>query len=87
MNIFRDGIIPDQMGLVNQRGQSRKVAIIMTQYYGGLNMVFILQNIFATVKASLKRLQLDYIDLLQCGYSRIHYDHILIATHRPSIRL
>jgi len=47
MNLMREGLVPDQVGLVNQRGQSRK-------------------NIFATVKASLKRLQLDYIDLLQC---------------------
>lgn len=38
---------PDEIGLVNQHGLSRK-------------------HIFASVKASLKRLQLDYIDLLQC---------------------
>jgi len=38
---------PDQIGLVNQHGLSRK-------------------NIFASVKASLERLQLDYIDVYQC---------------------
>ncbi|KAI0823784.1 aryl-alcohol dehydrogenase [Trametes gibbosa] len=47
MNLFRSGVKPDDVGLVNQYGQSRK-------------------HIFASVKASLKRLQLDYIDLLQC---------------------
>ncbi|KAI0365117.1 Aldo/keto reductase [Pilatotrama ljubarskyi] len=47
MNLMREGKKPDDVGLVNQYGQSRK-------------------HIFASVKASLKRLQLDYIDLLQC---------------------
>ncbi|KAH9857418.1 aryl-alcohol dehydrogenase [Lenzites betulinus] len=53
MNLMRAGLKPDDIGLVNQYGQSRK-------------------NIFASVKASLKRLQLDYIDLLQCH--RFDYD-------------
>ncbi|EIW61065.1 aryl-alcohol dehydrogenase [Trametes versicolor FP-101664 SS1] len=47
MNLMRSGVKPDDIGLVNQYGQSRK-------------------HIFASVQASLKRLQLDYIDLLQC---------------------
>ena len=38
---------PDEYGLVNQWGLSRK-------------------NIFDSVKASLKRLDVEYIDLLQC---------------------
>ncbi|KAI0628885.1 NADP-dependent oxidoreductase domain-containing protein [Trametes polyzona] len=46
-NLMREGKKPDEVGLVNQYGQSRK-------------------HIFASVKASLKRLQLDYIDLLRC---------------------
>jgi len=46
-NTIRAGITPEEIGLVNQHGLSRK-------------------HIFASVKASLERLQLDYIDLLQC---------------------
>ena len=38
---------PDEIGLVNQWGLSRK-------------------HIFDSVKGSLERLQLDYIDVLQC---------------------
>jgi aryl-alcohol dehydrogenase-like predicted oxidoreductase len=38
----------DDLGYVNQHGQSRK-------------------HIFDSVQFSLKRLQLDYIDLLQCS--------------------
>ncbi|KAL7282850.1 hypothetical protein ACG7TL_002263 [Trametes sanguinea] len=51
-NLMREGVNPDDIGLVNQYGQSRK-------------------HIFASVKASLERLQLDYIDLLQCH----RFDH------------
>ncbi|CCM03026.1 uncharacterized protein FIBRA_05143 [Fibroporia radiculosa] len=47
MNIKVLGKEPDEIGLVNQYGLSRK-------------------HIFDSVKASLKRLQLDYVDLLQC---------------------
>ncbi|KAI0648545.1 aryl-alcohol dehydrogenase [Trametes meyenii] len=46
-NLMREGAKADDIGLVNQYGQSRK-------------------HIFASVQASLKRLQVDYIDLLQC---------------------
>ncbi|CAL1707759.1 unnamed protein product [Somion occarium] len=41
------GLNPDEIGLVNQHGLSRK-------------------HIFDSVKHSLERLQLDYIDVLQC---------------------
>ncbi|OCH91665.1 Aldo/keto reductase [Obba rivulosa] len=41
------GKTPEELGLVNQHGLSRK-------------------HIFAAIKASLERLQLNYVDLLQC---------------------
>ncbi|KAG2335354.1 aryl-alcohol dehydrogenase [Suillus weaverae] len=44
---------PDQNGYVNQHGLSRKAC-------------FQLIHIFASVKKSLERLQMDYIDVLQC---------------------
>jgi len=46
-NLNRTNEKPDEIGLVNQHGLSRK-------------------HIFDSVKHSLERLQLDYIDLLQC---------------------
>lgn len=47
MNQLVAGEKPDDFGLVNQWGLSRK-------------------NIFDSVKASLKRLDVEYIDVLQC---------------------
>lgn len=41
------GKVPEEIGLVNQHGLSRK-------------------HIFASIKHSLERLQLDYVDVLQC---------------------
>ncbi|OCH87255.1 aryl-alcohol dehydrogenase [Obba rivulosa] len=46
-NFFLLGKTPEELGLVNQHGLSRK-------------------HIFASIKASLERLQLDYVDVLQC---------------------
>ncbi|OCH85377.1 aryl-alcohol dehydrogenase [Obba rivulosa] len=46
-NFFALGKAPEELGLVNQHGLSRK-------------------HIFASIKASLERLQLDYVDVLQC---------------------
>ncbi|KIP06724.1 hypothetical protein PHLGIDRAFT_446424 [Phlebiopsis gigantea 11061_1 CR5-6] len=46
-NVVAMRLNPDEIGLVNQYGLSRK-------------------HIFDSVQASLKRLQVDYIDLLQC---------------------
>ncbi|KAH9947236.1 aryl-alcohol dehydrogenase [Amylocystis lapponica] len=47
MNLMSMGVKPDEVGLVNQHGLSRK-------------------HIFDSIKASLKRLDLEYVDLLQC---------------------
>ncbi|OCH87248.1 aryl-alcohol dehydrogenase [Obba rivulosa] len=46
-NFMQMGEKPEDIGLVNQHGLSRK-------------------HIFASIKASLERLQLDYVDVLQC---------------------
>ncbi|KAI0806630.1 Aldo/keto reductase [Fomes fomentarius] len=46
-NLFFTGKTPEEVGIINQKGLSRK-------------------HIFDGVKASLKRLQVDYIDVLQC---------------------
>ncbi|KAI0338561.1 aryl-alcohol dehydrogenase [Trametopsis cervina] len=51
-NLVASGKNPDQIGMVNQWGLSRK-------------------HIFDSVQGSLKRLQLDYIDVLQCH----RFDH------------
>jgi aryl-alcohol dehydrogenase-like predicted oxidoreductase len=47
-------------GLVNHRGSSRKVRPVILS-----GMKLIVQRIFASVQDSLKRLQLEYIDVLQ----------------------
>ncbi|TCD62549.1 hypothetical protein EIP91_006754 [Steccherinum ochraceum] len=47
INIMRQGLKPEDVGVINQKGLNRK-------------------HIFDSVKNSLKRLQLDYIDVLQC---------------------
>ncbi|KAJ3479788.1 hypothetical protein NLI96_g8811 [Meripilus lineatus] len=46
-NVFASGKTPEELGLVNQHGLSRK-------------------HIFESIKHSLERLQLDYVDVLQC---------------------
>jgi aryl-alcohol dehydrogenase-like predicted oxidoreductase len=49
----------------NQSGLSRKVVLTLgTLALDKANMIF--QNIFGSVKASLQRLGLEYIDVLQC---------------------
>ena len=53
---------PDADGYVNQYGLSRKVnRFVMSR--GFLN---ILQHIFDSIKASLQRLDIEYVDVLQC---------------------
>jgi aryl-alcohol dehydrogenase-like predicted oxidoreductase len=55
----------DAMGFVNQYGLSRKVSRIY-RFLAGLITHSDLQHIFDAVKHSLRRLGLDYIDVLQC---------------------
>ena len=60
------GKSPEEVGIINQKGLNRKVVTIAV---ARLSQIFICgQHIFDSVKASLKRLQVDYIDLLQCEY-------------------
>ena len=53
----------DESGYVNQHGLSRKVGWFATSCS---TLIDGSQHIFDSVQASLKRLQLDYIDVLQC---------------------
>jgi aryl-alcohol dehydrogenase-like predicted oxidoreductase len=55
---------PDEYGYVNQHGLSRKVGTTWTRGY--VCVLTSPQHIFEAVKGSLERLQLDYIDVLQC---------------------
>lgn len=58
----------DQHGYVNQHGLSRKVSyLVISGTLTEAESVFDLQHIFESVKHSLERLQLDYIDVLQCA--------------------
>lgn len=51
---------------VNQGGLSRKVSKSSGSRLQCVPLIVRLQHIFESVKHSLERLQLDYIDLLQC---------------------
>ena len=54
------------MGYVNQYGLSRKVEMLSSPFSITRIVTLHLQHIFEAVKKSLERLQLDYIDVLQC---------------------
>uniref|UniRef100_A0A5K1K6Q8 Cell surface hydrophobicity-associated protein n=1 Tax=Ganoderma boninense TaxID=34458 RepID=A0A5K1K6Q8_9APHY len=60
-SLFRKGLTPGDVGIINQHGLNRK-------------------HIFDSVKASLKRLQLDYVDVLQCH--RFDYETPIEETMR-----
>lgn len=64
LNTFAFGKTPEELGLVNQNGLSRKVLCSIAETF--LSILIIQQHIFDSVKHSLERLQVDYIDLLQC---------------------
>jgi len=55
----------DELGYVNQHGLSRKVSFNRFNNSDSSSLRHE-QHIFDSVKASLERLQLDYIDVLQC---------------------
>ena len=63
---------PDKVGYVNQYGLSRKVSYSDDPAFTLLDLIKLLlyQHIFESVKHSLERLQLDYVDVLQCLCSR-----------------
>jgi hypothetical protein len=57
------------MGYVNQYGLSRKVCRFSLAF-GHRSSLLFFQHIFDAIKHSLERLQLDYVDVLQCTPSR-----------------
>lgn len=69
-NMIVVGGNPDEMGYVNQHGLSRKVRPWNSHDASSrklqFNSIRRVQHIFQAVKHSLERLQLDYVDLLQC---------------------
>ena len=66
-SFYTAGAPPDELGYVNQHGLSRKVLFIPPSFsYLRWSTD---KHIFDSVKASLARLQLDYIDVLQCRSS------------------
>lgn len=90
LNIVATGKNPQDVGIINQLGLNRKVCLVDPLVPRTLadRCVFLPQHIFDSVKASLKRLQLDYIDVLQCTwlcYMRSLWS--LTFRSRPSIRL
>ena len=60
--------VNDKLGYVNQYGLGRKVRWLFVHFPRMICCANILwlQHIFDAVKKSLERLQLDYIDVLQC---------------------
>ena len=62
----------DKIGYVNQRGLSRKVdAFVSFSRVVFCDALHYKKHIFDSVKQSLERLQLEYIDVLQCH----RFDH------------
>ena len=67
MNLATIGKTPEELGVINQRGLNRKVrSTLLCTDSADLRSYSDQQHIFDSVKASLQRLQVDYIDLLQC---------------------
>ena len=59
------GVNVDELGYVNQHGLSRKVGCL-NNIDSFCSPESLDQHIFDSVKASLQRLQLDHVDVLQC---------------------
>ena len=70
-NLWHLGKSAEEFGVINQKGLNRKVRpVVCVPVCREANaMIVLLQHIFDSVQASLKRLQVDYIDLLQCAYA------------------
>ena len=62
---MRTGKAPEEFGIINQKGLNRKVRGIH-ECIGAFVLTLLVQHIFDSVKASLSRLQVEYIDVLQC---------------------
>lgn len=75
----------DELGYVNQHGLSRKVSFNRLDNSDS-SLSRDDQHIFDSVKASLERLQLDYIDLLQCTSFFNFLSPSLSVTHIPIYR-
>ena len=77
---------PEDAGIINQHGLNRKVCdsayicyqLQPTHFFGP-------QHIFDSVKASLERLQLDYIDVLQCKLDCVYCTYVT-SIHKCSLR-
>ena len=68
-NLWHLGKSAEEFGVINQKGLSRKVrSVLRCGSQLRLTACMLSQHIFDAVQASLKRLQVDYIDLLQCAY-------------------
>ena len=67
-NLWHLGKSAEEFGVINQKGLNRKVRPVRLHSHLDLTAYMLSQHIFDSVQASLKRLQVDYIDLLQCAY-------------------
>ena len=86
--LWGTGKTPEDVGIINQKGLNRKVRPVVCVHVSreANAMIVLLQHIFDSVQASLKRLQVDYIDLLQCTYAHsVLWDHIADFADRPSL--
>ena len=86
--LWGTGKTPEDVGIINQKGLNRKVRpVVCVPVSREANaMIVLLQHIFDSVQASLKRLQVDYIDLLQCTYAHsVLWDPIADFADRPSL--
>ena len=81
MNVMGGGKKPEDFGIINQKGLSRKVSHFHATKLADIPTL--LQHIFDGVKKCLERLEVDYIDVLQCKCC-VSSDEQARMTHRGS---